>query len=152
MLLNQHPHQRPYGIRASLDKQMEKYYDQFLTMDNIILEVFTWNCAGQAPPPNLDIHDLLAPADPAIVPDIYVIGLQEIVKLNAKSVIEGKNSERVALWLSLISRSLAKNGLRYFCLDKKAMVGCLILLFVKEDQKDRVSNIVTSKVKTGFGG
>jgi hypothetical protein len=32
------------------------------------------------------------------------------------------------------------------------MVGCYILLYVKDEIKHRVNNIRVSKVKTGFGG
>jgi hypothetical protein len=32
------------------------------------------------------------------------------------------------------------------------MVGCFILLFIRDDNKNRIKNIRTSKVKTGFGG
>lgn len=32
------------------------------------------------------------------------------------------------------------------------MVGCFILLFARDEDKNRINNIRTSKVKTGFGG
>lgn len=32
------------------------------------------------------------------------------------------------------------------------MVGCYIMLFTKDEYKNRVKNMKTSKVKTGFGG
>lgn len=55
------------------------------------------------------------------------------------------------LWEEILIRSLTRNE-RYHLISKKAMVGCLILLFVKESHKFRISNMRTSKVKTGFGG
>lgn len=86
-----------------------------------------------------------------VVPDIYIIGLQEMVKLNAKSVIQGKDRERVMLWEKIVSRSLCKRH-KYVCVARKPMVGCFILLFARDEDKNRINNIRTSKVKTGFGG
>lgn len=74
-----------------------------------------------------------------------------MVKLNAKSVIQGKDRQKIMLWEQIFSRSLNRKE-RYLCVAKKAMVGCFILLFVKDKHKFRVSFMRTSKVKTGFGG
>lgn len=48
--------------------------------------MFTWNCAGNAPPTNFDISHLLF-NEKEETPDFFIIGLQEMVKLNAKSVL-----------------------------------------------------------------
>lgn len=55
------------------------------------------------------------------------------------------------MWEQIITRSLNKRQ-RYICISKKAMVGCLIMIFTKDEHKNKVSKIRTSKVKTGFGG
>lgn len=55
-----------------------------------------------------------------------------MVKLNAKSVIKGKDKERVLLWEDIVVRSICK-GHRYVCVSKKPMVGCLVMLFVKDE-------------------
>lgn len=34
----------------------------------------------------------------------------------------------------------------------KPMVGCLIMLFAKDESKHRISNLRAAKVKTGFAG
>ena len=34
----------------------------------------------------------------------------------------------------------------------KPMVGCFIMLFTKDENKNKISNIRASKVKTGFAG
>jgi hypothetical protein len=98
LFLNQHPQQTQYGIRASLEKQLEKYQEHFISWSDIIINVFSWNCAGNTPNATFDISNLLLPEDPSIVPDLYVVGLQEMVKLNAKSVIQGKDREKAMLW------------------------------------------------------
>ena len=39
-------------------------------------------------------------------PDIYVIGLQEIVSLNAKNIVLSSNSSQVESWRNLIQKNL----------------------------------------------
>jgi hypothetical protein len=55
------------------------------------------------------------------------------------------------LWENIIGKGLNKHA-RYICIAKKLMVGCFILLFIKDAHKNRVSYMRTSKVKTGYGG
>jgi len=74
-----------------------------------------------------------------------------MVKLNAKSVIQGKDRERVLLWEEIVTRSMCKRH-KYICVGKKPMVGCLIMLFARDEHKHKINSIRTSKVKTGFGG
>ncbi len=65
--------------------------------EDLILEVFTWNCAGEAPHADLNLAEIILPQcgkEKSSYPHLIVIGLQEIVKLNARSVIAGKNRER----------------------------------------------------------
>ena len=40
-------------------------------------------------------------------PDIYIIGLQEIVSLNATNIVLNANSSKVELWKNIISKTLA---------------------------------------------
>ncbi|KAJ3680999.1 hypothetical protein LUZ60_015488 [Juncus effusus] len=64
--------------------------------------VATWNVGGKAPHLDLDLNDFL-PADDHS--DIYVLGFQEIVPLNAGSVLVEDN-EPALKWLGLINRAL----------------------------------------------
>ncbi len=117
------------------------------------MAVVSWNCGGNTPPPTFDITNILHfdGGDTQVTPDVFIIGLQEMVKLNAKSVIKGKDKERALLWERIITNSLCKKS-KYVCVSKKPMVGCYILLYIRDIHKDRINQIRTSKVKTGFGG
>lgn len=85
LLLNQHPSkQEPYGIKASLEKKFEAVQDQYATYENVKVGIMTWNCAGNQPVKTFDISNILFQQG---CPDVYIIGLQEMVKLNAKSVL-----------------------------------------------------------------
>ena len=84
----------------------------------------TWNLGGNTPHATMDIGDLMLCEDSPDVPlpEIYIIGLQEMVKLGAQSVIQGKNKEKALLWEQIVSRSLNKRE-KYSCVSKKTMVG-----------------------------
>ncbi|CAH1438363.1 unnamed protein product [Lactuca virosa] len=65
--------------------------------------VGTWNVGGNCPHKGLDVRDWLTTSSPA---DIYVIGFQEIVPLNAGNVLGTENKSPAARWLSLIHEAL----------------------------------------------
>ncbi|XP_020207967.1 type I inositol polyphosphate 5-phosphatase 10 isoform X1 [Cajanus cajan] len=63
----------------------------------------TWNVGGQCPTGNLDLSDFLQVRNE---PDMYVLGFQEIVPLNAGNVLVLEDNEPAAKWLALINQSL----------------------------------------------
>nr|XP_043634599.1 type I inositol polyphosphate 5-phosphatase 8 [Erigeron canadensis] len=91
----------------------EELSDEWLTNDNIgrpkqekvdlSMFVGTWNVGGNCPHKGLDVRDWLRTSSPA---DIYVIGFQEIVPLNAGNVLCSENKSPAAKWLSLIHEAL----------------------------------------------
>ncbi|KAL8114907.1 type I inositol polyphosphate 5-phosphatase 10-like isoform X1 [Apium graveolens] len=71
------------------------------------LRVFaaTWNVGGKSPHSGLNLDSFLQIQDQS---DIYVLGFQEIVPLNAGNVLAIEDNGSAAKWLSLISQSLNK--------------------------------------------
>ncbi|URE47805.1 type I inositol-1,4,5-trisphosphate 5-phosphatase [Musa troglodytarum] len=65
--------------------------------------VGTWNVGGQHPPEDLDIVEWLDTEEPA---DIYALGIQEIVPLNAGNIFGAEDSGPVAKWERLIRKTL----------------------------------------------
>ncbi|KAF6164388.1 hypothetical protein GIB67_037545 [Kingdonia uniflora] len=65
--------------------------------------VGTWNVGGKSPHEDLNLRDWLHTPAPA---DIYVLGFQEIVPLNAGNVLGAEDNSPAAKWLSLIRRAL----------------------------------------------
>ncbi|KAD3068610.1 hypothetical protein E3N88_36490 [Mikania micrantha] len=65
--------------------------------------VATWNVAGKSPTGSLNLKDWLHTSPPA---DIYVLGFQEIVPLNAGNVLGTEDSGPAKKWLALIRRTL----------------------------------------------
>ncbi|RZC55930.1 hypothetical protein C5167_014774 [Papaver somniferum] len=67
------------------------------------LFVGTWNVGGKSPHKGLNIKDWLSTNSPA---DIYVLGFQEIVPLNAGNVFGAEDNGPATKWLSLIRQAL----------------------------------------------
>ncbi|XVF55337.1 hypothetical protein PTKIN_Ptkin06aG0029000 [Pterospermum kingtungense] len=65
--------------------------------------VGTWNVGGKSPHEGLNIRDWLSSPAPA---DIYVLGFQEIVPLNAGNVLGAEDYGPADKWLSLIRQAL----------------------------------------------
>ncbi|XP_068649772.1 type IV inositol polyphosphate 5-phosphatase 7-like [Aristolochia californica] len=65
--------------------------------------VATWNVGGKSPPSNLSLEDWLHTSPPA---DIYVLGFQEIVPLNAGNVLGAEDNGPAKKWLGLIRKTL----------------------------------------------
>ncbi|KAF8396742.1 hypothetical protein HHK36_018372 [Tetracentron sinense] len=78
--------------------------------DNLNLRMFvgTWNVGGKSPHEGLNLTDLLRTPAPA---DIYVLGFQEIVPLNAGNVLGAEDYGPAAKWLSLIRQALNSNAM-----------------------------------------
>ncbi|XP_040991658.1 type I inositol polyphosphate 5-phosphatase 10-like isoform X1 [Juglans microcarpa x Juglans regia] len=68
--------------------------------------VATWNVGGKSPNSDLNLDDILH-ADQS---DIYILGFQEIVPLNAGNVLVIEDNEPAAKWLALINQSLNKSS------------------------------------------
>ncbi|GJY60637.1 type I inositol 1,4,5-trisphosphate 5-phosphatase CVP2-like protein, partial [Tanacetum coccineum] len=63
----------------------------------------TWNVARKSPTSSLNLEDWLHTSPPA---DIYVLGFQEIVPLNAGNVLGTEDNGPAKKWLALIRRTL----------------------------------------------
>ncbi|KAM1648315.1 hypothetical protein ACFX1Q_010344 [Malus domestica] len=73
---------------------------------NLKMFVGTWNVGGKSPQDNLNLREWLKSPTPA---DVYVLGFQEIVPLNAGNVLGAEDKGPAAKWLSLIREALNKN-------------------------------------------
>ncbi|KAL5568744.1 hypothetical protein UlMin_025319 [Ulmus minor] len=74
-------------------------------VDSYRVFVATWNVGGVSPHNGLNLDDFLQVDNPS---DIYVLGFQEIVPLNAGNVLVLEDNEPAAKWLALVNQSLNK--------------------------------------------
>ncbi|GFQ00935.1 type i inositol 1 4 5-trisphosphate 5-phosphatase cvp2 [Phtheirospermum japonicum] len=75
-------------------------------LNNLKVFVGTWNVGGKAPHDGLNLDDWLNTKATA---DIYVLGFQEIVPLNAGNVLGPADSVPAKKWLSLIRQALNRD-------------------------------------------
>ncbi|XP_057508571.1 type I inositol polyphosphate 5-phosphatase 4-like isoform X1 [Actinidia eriantha] len=87
------------GRRCKIDLEASQVTD----VHNYRVFVTTWNVAGKSPPSCLNLEDWLHASPPA---DIYVLGFQEIVPLNAGNVLGTEDNGPARKWLSLIRKTL----------------------------------------------
>ncbi|KAI3676417.1 hypothetical protein L1987_86024 [Smallanthus sonchifolius] len=76
---------------------------QVTDVNNYRIFVATWNVAGKSPSGGLNLENWLYTWPPA---NIYVLGFQEIVPLNAGNVLGTEDDGPARKWLALIGKSL----------------------------------------------
>ncbi|KAK1263609.1 Type I inositol 1,4,5-trisphosphate 5-phosphatase CVP2 [Acorus gramineus] len=95
-------HTRIEGLNLS---NVERPTRHVIEVQEFRIFVATWNVGGKAPSSGLNLEDFLQVEGSS---DIYVLGFQETVPLNAGNVLVIEDSEPAAKWLSLISQALNK--------------------------------------------
>ncbi|KAL0414502.1 UNVERIFIED_CONTAM: Type IV inositol polyphosphate 5-phosphatase 7 [Sesamum radiatum] len=97
--------ERSFSRSRSRSRRGRGYLDhpQIINVQNYSVFVSTWNVGGKSPPSNMNLDDWLHSAPPA---DIYVLGFQEIVPLNAGNILGAEDNGPAKKWLALIKRTL----------------------------------------------
>ncbi|OIW06645.1 hypothetical protein TanjilG_04039 [Lupinus angustifolius] len=83
--------------------RMNLDHPRIIDVQNYSIFAGTWNVAGRSPPSNLSLDDWLHSSPPA---DIYVLGFQEIVPLNAGNILGAEDNGPAKKWLALIGKTL----------------------------------------------
>ncbi|XP_073136837.1 type IV inositol polyphosphate 5-phosphatase 3 isoform X2 [Henckelia pumila] len=84
-------------------RKSETFRAQYIDTKEIRVCAGTWNVGGNVPPDDLDLDGWLDIDDPA---DIYVIGFQEIIPLNAGNIFGAEDSRPVSTWENIIRETL----------------------------------------------
>ncbi|XVF29868.1 hypothetical protein REPUB_Repub16aG0007600 [Reevesia pubescens] len=84
-------------------RKSETFRAQYINTKEIRIRVGTWNVGGKVPPDDLDIDDWIGINEPA---DMYVLGLQEIVPLNAGNIFGAEDGRPVPKWENIIRETL----------------------------------------------
>ncbi|CAA6662774.1 unnamed protein product [Spirodela intermedia] len=146
--------------RSSSFSERETWRVKKTRRGDLMPEIFvsTWNVGGICPPLRLNLDDWLLSSPFA---DIYVLGFQEIVPLNAGNVLGAENNAPAKKWVSLIRKTLnspreqAATGAMtpvYLLVARKQMVGIFLTVWVRTEMKDDVRNLRVSCVGRGLMG
>ncbi|XP_057992192.1 type I inositol polyphosphate 5-phosphatase 2 isoform X2 [Hevea brasiliensis] len=96
---------KAYSVRHRRGKS-ETLRVQYINTKEVRVTIGTWNVAGRLPYEDLEIDDWLCTEEPA---DMYIIGFQEVVPLNAGNVLGAESSRPIPKWESIIRRTLNKS-------------------------------------------
>lgn len=131
-------------VAAKLDGVLSR----FTSYRDVNIFTGTYNLNGKEPE-RADLRAWLFPPEQAgVEPEIYGIGLQEIIELNAGVVFSGDNV-RAAKWARIIGDQL---GSKYVLLRTELIALMAIFLFVKQLEVDQVTQVAGGSKKTGLGG
>ncbi|XP_074581831.1 type I inositol polyphosphate 5-phosphatase 2 isoform X2 [Curcuma longa] len=78
----------------------------YITSKDLRVMIGTWNVAGRIPLEDLELDEWLDTQEPA---DMYVLGFQEVVPLNAGNVLGAEDNRPIKQWEAIIRRSLNKS-------------------------------------------
>ncbi|QEU58203.1 Inp53/Inp52 [Kluyveromyces lactis] len=151
-LLGRLPHQHSVElfdpINDYVNEELRKQEAQFTTSSNIKILCGTFNVNGLTK--SVDLSEWLYPIGKRYLPDIVVLGLQEVIELNASSILNVDTSKS-QFWKDLVHSCLNKHE-NYIMLRAEQMSSLIILFFVKADKVGNVKRVEGSSKKTGLGG
>ncbi len=153
-------------------KQMLAREEEFTAFQKTSIFVGTFNANGKKPTETLEAWLLGPKSSPYPMSDIYVIGFQEIVDLNATNVVlETQSSSRTNLWGEKIHNTLnsavwAKehpqggsfdteeqdNRTPYELISKNHLVGIALLIYVARRHVPYVRGVLSKTAGVGLMG
>eukprot|EP00833_Pecoramyces_ruminatium_P009944 jgi/Orpsp1_1/1183976/evm.model.c7180000087459.1 len=131
-------------VQENLQNEIYK----FSTQNKINIFIGSWNVGGHSP--NKDIYQWLYP-EYNNLPDIYVIGIEEVVELIAKQVIS-TDTKKAKAWEDEILINLKKIDPSYIHLKSKQIIGTFISIYVRDVNIKYIKNVEAVLIKTGFKG
>ncbi|KAM1584255.1 hypothetical protein ACFX1Z_037255 [Malus domestica] len=79
---------------------------QYINTKDVRVTIGTWNVGGRLPDEDLDIDDWLCNEESA---DVYILGFQEVVPLNAGNVLGAEDNKPIPKWETIIRRTLNRS-------------------------------------------
>lgn len=140
-------------INEYVQDKLKQNEAQFTSHSGIKIFTGTFNMNAASPTSRMDLTSWLFPPENynMDIPDVYAIGLQELIELNAGSILNSDGS-KPNLWARAIEEQLNSQGEQYSLLRSESISSLCLFLFVKRSQMKNVSHISGSSKKTGFGG
>ncbi|XP_028772853.1 type I inositol polyphosphate 5-phosphatase 2-like isoform X2 [Neltuma alba] len=124
---------------------------QYINTKEVRFAIGTWNVAGRLPEEDLEIDDWLYTKEPA---DIYILGFQEVVPLNAGNVLGAEDNTPILKWETVIRRTLNKYSepeSKYKCLSAPSspvQKTCIAANVLAENMHDRALDMMNTHAGT----
>jgi CRP-like cAMP-binding protein len=110
--------------------------DEYTKTRPIRVHVMTWNVGGQMPSPSVDLTGLLqVPSEEDQIPDMLVLGFQELVNLTPGNVANAEKCHRRAVeWIKFMDTKVEQLWTNSFKrVIQKHLVGIFQVIYVKTD-------------------
>lgn len=135
-------------VHDAMNLELKKRSSEFHSKRKIIAHVGTYNVNGKLP----TAESLQPWLDPQIMPDIYVLGFQEMVELSPQQIMSTDPSKRV-VWENEVSKVINRNSsCNYVMLRSGQLVGACIIIFVRSEHVGHIRNLECVIKKTGLRG
>lgn len=149
-------------------REMCKRYNEYVNIKNIRIAVGTYNVAGGKNFRTVEIQnslrewlldshvqttqkDLVLSTQDATQPvDIFAIGFQEIVDLNASNIMAA-STENAKMWAEELQKALSRDN-NYVLLTYQQLVGVCLYIFIRPENAPFIRDLAIDCVKTGLGG
>lgn len=82
--------------------------------------------------------------------DIYAIGFEEIVDLNASNIVNASSSSQKE-WMVELQKTISRDH-KYVLLTSAQLVGVCLFIFVRPEHTPFIRDVAVDTVKTGLGG
>lgn len=100
---------------------------------------------------NADLVDVTSDNDHISTPvDIYAVGFEEIVDLNAANIVAA-STENARAWAEELEKVLSRDQ-PYVLLTYQQLVGVCLYVFVRPQHAPFIRDVAIDSVKTGLGG
>lgn len=125
---------------------------EYSHVDKVTILCASWNVNAKTPTDADNLKDWLLPENTA-APDIYAIGLQEIVDLNVTNILMKSSTtvETTAFWVQKFSKTLNQVDYYKVLLDK-SLVGIMFVIFVKASLHSCIKDVKYALTYTGSSG
>lgn len=130
-----------------LGVQLKARKEEFLESGTFNIFIGTFNVGGRNPGEKLDAW-LQARND--LIPDVYIIGFQEVVELTGKAVWNADQTN-TQMWHQQILRFIQKYH-PFVILRTYQLVGLVLTVFVRQDQINYYREVHSERAKVGFKG
>lgn len=138
-------------INEYVSEQLRQHEGEYTSHSGVSIWCGTFNVNAGTPLRSLDLSEWLFPASLEKSPDIYAVGLQELIELNAGSILAADTS-RPKVWAQFLQDQLNSQNEQYLLLRTEAIASMCILFFVKNSCVQQVTEVSGSSKKTGLGG
>lgn len=166
------PHYFMYASPSILVSMCDKYLE-YCVQERLKITIATWNVNGGRHFDNIMYNrarpvsdwlvdywtnveygsgeaDLLNQNQSRDPVDIYVVGFQEIVDLNASNIV-ASNTQNQRDWLLEIQKTISRDH-QYLLVTSVQLVGVCLFVFIRKPLAPFIKDVCNDQVKTGLGG